>query len=61
VVEIRDMGLKYHILGSNCHLVFNKVNTTQRVVFHVIKFWSHGLHFINTIVAPVFEGLTHEY
>jgi hypothetical protein len=35
VVEIRDMGLKYHIIGSTCHLVFNKVNTTQRAVFHV--------------------------
>ena len=44
MVEIRDMGLKYHILGSTCHLVLNKVNTTQRVVFHVIKLWSHGLH-----------------
>ena len=43
MVEIRDMGLKYQILGSTCHLVFNKVNTTQRAVFHVIKLWSHGL------------------
>ena len=43
MVEIRDMGLKYQILVSTCHLVFNKVNTTQGAVFHVIKFWSHGL------------------